>query len=267
MIQKRLAGLLLAFLFLEFVRVPMSGAIEAYAPLPRVPCEAGAFPGLPALDAPPVAEIWTGATLRDRWIPPACTGWQAAHATLMVALTGHFTNSRDLGAMLAHIGMISALHEVRYWSVTDKQWNALFTRAIGLSGPDSSTPRGDFSSAEFRKGSELYFLSSDNRLQKEIVTRLRVRDMGTESVVLEMTNVSPLRWFTFTMVPAGDMQTLYFLNRRADSSWQFYSLTRVLNGSFLLPHLVSNPSYVNRAVAMYRYIAGIPTDLAPPAMP
>jgi uncharacterized protein DUF6675 len=178
----------------------------------------------------------------------------------MIALTGHFASGHDLDCMLAHIGMISALHEVRYWSVTDKQWNALFTRAIGLSGPDSSTPRGDFSSAEFRKGSELCFLSSDNRLQSEIVTRLRVMDMEAESVIFETTNVSSLRWLTFTMVPAGDMQTLYFLNRRPDGSWQFYSLTRVLNGSVLLPLLVSNPSYVNRAVAMYRYIAGIKTD-------
>ena len=70
-----------------------------------------------------------------------------------------------------------------------------------------------------------------------------------------------------TLIPAGDLQTLYFLDRQTDGSWQFYNLTRVLNPSPLLTHLMTGPSYINRSVAMYRYIAGIQTDREPPAAP
>ena len=169
--------------------------------------------------------------------------------------------------MLTHIGRISALRGVRYWSVTDKQWNALFTQALALDRPNPSTLRGDFSSTAIRSGGDLYFLSTDNRLQKDVVNRLRAREVTADRIVLEMTNVSPLRWLGITMVPAGDMQSLYFLDRRVDGTWQFYSLTRVLNASSLLFHVVTGPSYVNRAVAMYRNIAGIQTDRDPPASP
>jgi len=267
MIRKILPGLLFALPLLLVVSGLASIGAGANDVPPPLPCAAASYPSYPALDARPNVGLWTGAALGGNWTPPTCTGWQAGPTTFVVALTGHFTNGSDSGAMLEHIGMISALPEVRYWSVTDKQWNPLFTRATSLNGPDSNTPRGDFSAAEIHRGAELYFLSADNRLQKDMVTRLRVRDAGPDRIVLEMTNVSPLRWFAFTLVPAGDMQTLYFLDRLADGSWQFYSVTRVLNASFLLPRLVTGPSYVNRAVAMYRYIAGIQTDRDPPAMP
>ena len=121
--------------------------------------------------------------------------------------------------------------------------------------------------SEFRSGAELYFLSADNRMQKDIVTRIRVKEAAADHIVLEMSNVSPLRFLTFTVVPPGDFETLYFLDRHPDGSWQFYSVTRVLNGSFLLSRLVTGPSYINRAVAMYRDFVGIPTDRNPPAMP
>jgi hypothetical protein len=218
------------------------------------------------LDAPPNFESWNGAA-SAKWVPPACSGWHAAPAVLLVTLAGHFTNPGDVSAILSRVGNISALTAVRYWSVTDKEWEALFTRATGLRGPDANTPRADFSAAEFRGGTDLYFLSNDNRTQKDLVTRLRIRDLRPERIVLEMTNVSPLRWLAFTVVPPGDLQTLYFLDRQSDGSWRFYSATRVLNASFLLSRLVTGPSYVNRAVAMYRHIAGIPTEREPPAAP
>lgn len=196
-----------------------------------------------------------------------CSGWMTGPTSLMVALAGHFTSGSDAGAMLARIGMISALRDVRYWSVTEKKWNSLFISATSVSSANPSAPRGDFATSEFHTGSDLYFLTSDNRLTKDMVMRLRTKDVGPRSIVLETTNITPVSWLAFTLVPAGDMQTLYFLERQPDGSWQFYSLTRVLNASSLLSHLVTGPSYVNRSVAMYRYIAGIPTDRDPPAAP
>jgi len=267
MVGTRSAGLLVAFLMLLLVPAPISAGAPADALAPRLLHGVASYPALPALDAPPNVGFWSGVALGAPWSPPAFTEWQPAPASFVVALAGRFTDSRDVDAMLARIGMISALSEVRYWSVTDRQWEKLFARATSLSGPDSNAQRGDFSAAEIHSGSELYFLSADNRLQKDMVTRLYVRDVGTDRIVLEMKNVAPLRWFTFTMVPAGDMQTLYFLDRQPDGTWQFYSVTRVLNASLVFSRVASGPSYINRAVAMYRYIAGIPTDRDPPATP
>jgi hypothetical protein len=169
--------------------------------------------------------------------------------------------------MLDHIGAISVLPQIQYWSVTDKKWEMLFERASGLRGGNTNTPRADFSTAEFHSGTDLFFLSADNRTQKDTVTQIHVKDVGADRIILEMTNVKPLRWLAFTVVPAGDLQTLYFLDRESESAWRFYSVTRVLNASFLVSRLVTGPSYVNRAVAMYRHIAGIPTDREPPAAP
>lgn len=231
-----------------------------------MPCAGPSYPEVPVLDAPPNVAFWNGAA-SAKWVPPPCSGWRTDPAVLLVTVAGRFTNPGDVDGLLSRIGNVSALPAVRYWSVTDKKWEALFTRANGLRGPEANTPRADFSVAEFRSGSDLYFLSTDNRTQKELVTRLRIRNVGSEHVILEMTNVSPLRWLTFTVVPAGDLQTLYFLDKTSDGSWQFYTVTRVLSVPFLLSRLVTGPSYVNRAVAMYRHIAGIPTDREPPAAP
>jgi hypothetical protein len=263
MVRARSVRLLFTLLLLLFVPAPISVGAPAGTLAPRLLHGAASYPEVPLLDAAPNVGFWSGSTLGRAWSPPAFTEWQAAPTTFVVALAGHFTDSRDVNAMLSRIGMISTLSEVRYWSVTDKQWDTLFTRATSLSSANKNALRGDFSASEIRSGGELYFLAADNRLHNETVTRLRVRDVGTERIALEMTNVSPLRWLTFTMVPAGDMQTLYFLYRQKDGSWQFYSVTRVLNASFLLSRLVGGPPYINRAVAMYRYIAGIPTDRDP----
>jgi hypothetical protein len=253
----------LAFLLLV-ARAPVSlGA----APLPGLPCGSPSYPAIPALDAPPNVAFWTGANLSKEWVPNACSGWQTGATAFVVAVAGHFSSLNDVRAMLMHIGRISALPEVRYWSVTDKRWEALFGKAASLTGPGAAKPRSDFSAAEFQRGIELYFLSTDNRTLKDMVMRLRAKEIGPDRIVLETTNVSPMRWLAFTVVPAGDMQTLYFLDREPAGTWQFYSMTRVLNASLFLSRLVSGASYVNRAVAMYRHIAGIPTDRDPPAMP
>jgi hypothetical protein len=269
MIMTQKASRLLGIAFLLLLVLPTSASMGARegGTAPRLPCGGASYPLLPVLDAPPNVAFWNGADFGGTWNAPPCSGWQAASTNIVIALTGHFSNRGDAGAILTRIGMISTLPQVRYWSVTDKKWEALFARATALRGPDTNSPRGDFLVSEFLSGSELYFLSADNRMQTDIMTRIRVKDAADDHVVLEMSNVSPLRFLTFTVVPAGDFQTLYFLDRQPDGSWQFYSVTRVLNGSFLLSRLVTGPSYVNRAVAMYRDIVGIPTDRNPPAMP
>jgi hypothetical protein len=262
--RKAVPGIALIAVLLLLHMPAMAGAA---ALLPQPPCGSEPYPALPATDAAPNTGLWTGAEVGRTWTPPACTGWQAGATTFLIAVSGHFSSASRAAGMLAHIGMISALPAIRYWSVTDKKWNPLFTRATALGGPDAKSTRPDFAPAEFRAGGDLYFLSVDNRVASDLVTRLHTTIAGPERIVLDTTNLSSLRWLGITIVPAGGMQTIYFLDRQRDQSWAFYSLTRIRNASLLLSALVSGPSYLNRAVAMYRYFAGIPTDRDPPVSP
>lgn len=252
---------------LKAAQISSDGA-SAAAPIlagekPRVPCDAEPYPNYPPLDAEPVVALWSSDELGDHWSPPACTEWPANSANKVVGLAGHFRDSRDANAMLARIGAISSLRDIRYWSVTDKQWDTLFVRARALDGPNASKPRRDFTADEVRAPGDLYFLAADNRSGEDTVWRLRIRETGERRIVIETTNVTPLRWLFLPLIAAGNMQTSYFLERETDTAWRLYSLTRVLYVLPLFGYVGQNASYTNRALAFYRHFVGIPSDRDP----
>jgi hypothetical protein len=249
---------LLLFPGLAFATAPQS---------PRPPCAGQPAPDYPAPGAAPHVRLWTRSDLGPGWTPPACTAWQAGAATIVVALAGQFHHAGSADTLLARIGAISSLGEVRYWSVTDKQWNNMFVHASALDGPDSKKPRRDFSSGELRAGENLYFTAADNRSGKDAVSRFHVVAADDAHVVIETENVTPLRWGILTYAASGSFQTWYFLDRNAGDTWRFYSLTRVLYSSSLFGGIIPEKSYVNRAAAMYRHFLELPTDRDPPAAP
>ena len=61
----------------------------------------------------------------------------------------------------------------------------------------------------------------------------------------------------------GDLQSIYFLNRESSGSndvWRYYSLVRT--GRSASKRIIGHEaSSVNRAVAFYRYLAGMPTNM------
>ncbi|SRR5258706_3278228 len=258
-------AILWALALFSLVSIAATAAVSV-GEKPRPPCGVEPYPNYPALGAPPAITLWTQAEL-EAWSPPSCTAWPSGSATLVVGLAGRFREAGDADAMLARIGAISSLRDVRYWSITDKRWNTLFTRASALVGPDPKKPRGDFSAAEMRAGRDVYFVAADNRSKDDSISRLHMREAPNGHLIIETENVTPLRWMFFTFAAPGNVQTWYFIDREADGSWRFYSLTRVLYASSFFVRLVSGESYMNRAVAMYRHLAGIPTDREPPNGP
>jgi hypothetical protein len=60
------------------------------------------------------------------------------------------------------------------------------------------------------------------------------------------------------------MQSVIFLDRRGSGLWGYYQTIRAAEGASVIA-LGSDASYVNRLAALYRYVAGIPTDQEPPA--
>jgi hypothetical protein len=253
---RRLAGLALLL-------VPVSAV--AGPSLPRPPCAGQPVPAYPRPDDAPAVQLWTKGDLDPSWIPPGCTPWKADAATIVVGLAGSFNQAVGADVLLARIGAISSLSTVRYWSVTEGQWNAMFSRATALD--NAKKPRRDFSAAELRAGGSFYFSAADNRSGKDAISRIHVIAADSGHIAAEVENVTPLKWGFLTYAAPGNFQTWYFLDHDTASGWRFYSLTRVLYASALFSSVIPGKSYVNRAVAMSRHLLDQPTDRDPPAAP
>jgi hypothetical protein len=73
-----------------------------------------------------------------------------------------------------------------------------------------------------------------------------------------------MRLLFVTLFDPGEMQSIYFLDRESDRVWRYYSIART--GRDASPLAVGHEaSAINRAVAFYRTLAGIPADREPPA--
>src|SRR5204863_482294 len=82
---------------------------------------------------------------------------------------------------------------------------------------------------------------------------------------LGVDNVTAVRAAGLTLFEPGSLQSVVFLERRGLGVWSFYDIIRAGDGSSALA-ASHEGSYVNRLVALYRYMAGVPTDLEPPAV-
>lgn len=168
-----------------------------------------------------------------------------------------------MAGMLERIGAISRLAGMRYWSTTHQAWQTLITSASALAGPQENRRRGDFSAAELKPGAVLHFQQTDN-LAGKAVFRLKVDEVSEGRIVFDVENITPMRYLLLTLFHAGELQSIYFLDRDGPGVWRYYSLTRT--GPHASSLTSGKPiSAVNRAVAYFRRFAGIPEDLEPPA--
>jgi hypothetical protein len=250
---------------METIAMPNAAAATA-GPIP--PCAAPApYPAYPDAAASPNVMLWQNSDLPPGWMPAECLSKAKPYkkTTIAVALAGRIEEPSGVDAFLARMGAISHLKTVRYWSVTEKQWNLLFPRAYALKKADAKSQQPDFAPEDFQPGREMYFLTSDNRSGADMIERLQIRERDDNRLAMDTENVTPMRALFVTVAAPGDIQTFYDLRRGSNGAWLFYSLTRISNVPPLLTYAVHGESYVNRAVAMFRYLSGVPTDRDPPA--
>jgi hypothetical protein len=233
---------------------------------PQPPCGGRPSPDYAEPGNLPAVRTWTGDELGAGWTPPACTGWRPLPLRMLVAAAGRFRHQGTAENLLERFGAISALTTIRYWSVSDRRWQNLITNASALAGPDAASRRSNFSAAEMKSGTDLYFAQHDNRSTGDVVYRLRVREVTPDRLVVEMENASAVRYLFLPLAGPGDLQSLYFFKRYSPDEWGYYSLARTGAGASSLT-TGHEASYVNRAVALFRYLAGLPTDQGPPAAP
>jgi hypothetical protein len=92
----------------------------------------------------------------------------------------------------------------------------------------------------------------------------RMVKSSVDRVVFEVENVSIMHYFIVTLFHPGEMQSIYILDRDSEHIWRCYSISRTGQNSNRLA-AGHESSSMNRAVAFYRFLAGIPTDQELPA--
>ena len=229
---------------------------------PEPPCGEGPVPPYPGLDNSPTVKYWSESDLSPNWKPPACTPWAEAGFSTLVTTVARFRYASGAGGLLRRIGAISQLAGTRYWSTTHKQWQTLIVSAHALTDSQPAHVRQDFTPDELKQGKALYFEQADN-LSGAAVYRMRISEASSERIVFDVENVSVMSRFFVTLFHPGEVQSIYFLDRESDNVWRYYSIARTGRNANRLA-AGHESSSINRAVALYRSIVGIPTDQEPP---
>ena len=165
--------------------------------------------------------------------------------------------------MLRRIGAISEMEGMRYWSTTHQRWQTLIVEAYAVTGPQGSQRRKDFTLDEMAQGQVLYFQQVDNVSGKAIY-RMHIAEATVDRLVVDVQNISTMRYLMIPLFRPGEMQTVYFLDRESEGVWRYYSIVRTgKNASSLTTG--HEASSINRAVAFYRHLTGLRTDQEPPA--
>jgi len=237
---------------------------HSYAQLgPQPPCGKEPIPPYPGVDDSAIVKLWSKPDFGHDWRPPACTGWAAVGFTTLVTTVARFRHTSEAEGLLHHIGAISELAGMRYWSTTRKQWQTLIVDAHALNGFEAAQRREDFTLDEMKEGAVLYFEQADN-LSGKAIYRMHIAEASGDRLVFDVENVSTMHYLFITLFHPGEMQSIYFLDRESENVWRYYSMVRTgQNANRLIAG--NESSSVNRSVAFYRWLVGIPTDQEPPA--
>ncbi len=230
---------------------------------PQPPCGAEPVPPIPSLSDSPAVKFWSPSEAGENWRPPACTGWTGAGFSTLVTTTARFRRAAGMEDLLRQGGAISKLAGMRYWSTTHNSWQTLITDAYAVTDEQGDQRRKDFKPDELKPGKVLYFQQADN-LCGNAIYRLHILEATSNRLVFEVANVTEMRYLFVPLFHPGEMQSIYYLDRESEEVWRYYSMARTGKraSSLIAGH---EASWINRAVAFYRHIAGIPTDQEPPA--
>src|ERR1035441_10355626 len=128
-----------------------------YAQLgPQPPCGEAALQPYPGPDDSPIVKFWSESELGRDWRPPACTGWADVGFSTLITTAARFRYASGTDSLLRHIGAISELAGMRYWSTTHQQWQTLIVSAHALTGWQPGRYRQDFTPDELQAGKALY---------------------------------------------------------------------------------------------------------------
>ena len=169
---------------------------------PQPPCGKEPIPAYPGLDDSAVVKSWSKSDFGRDWKPPACTGWAAVGFTTLVTIVARFRHTSEAEGLLRHIGAISELAGMRYWSTTHKQWRTLIVDAHALTDSQPGQRREDFTPDEMKEGKVLYFEQVDN-LSGKAIYRMHIAEASADRLVFDVENVSTMRYLLHTYPSPG----------------------------------------------------------------
>jgi len=215
------------------------------------PCAPDPAPTYPALDTPPIVKV-----LHDTdWTAPSCTNWSSAPNATIVTTAGRLQATSDV--LRGRIAAVSKLSGLLYWSTTSQRWQPLILNARTTTGRDPAA-------ADLTTGAAISIEQEDNLFGKATF-RLRVLAASADRLVFATENITALRLLGMPVFAPGEVRSVTFVERESKDNdvWRYYAVARTNKAAALLPG--SDASLINRAVAMFRYLAGIPADREPPA--
>ena len=236
-------------------------ALPAFA-APVPPCAGPVDPAYGAVGEQPNVAVWYAEELKG-WQAPACIGWQQSSADAIAASSARFRLAGTADDILKRFAEVSKYTSIPYWSPNNQEWRILIHNASALTGPDIKLKREDFTVAEFGAGQPVYLHMGGSSVNN-IVYRMEVVERTPDKLTVSLENAVALRVLGIPMMKEGAGQFLFAFERESGDLWRSYVLVRV--GSLL--NVLARPpmdQYANRAVALYRYFAGLPgRDPMPP---
>lgn len=238
----------------------------AAEPLPVPPCAGSPVPAVPGPDAPPTLALWHTADLPQGWAPAACSGLAAPTGGVVIALSGSFHHAGEMSDLLAKLGAVSTHTRIVYWNVADAAWRPVLADATALASTDPDARRPDFTLAEMQPGARLHLLYDDDGPPGPVVYETEIREAGPDSILMVSHNVTAMRLMGMSIADPGMLSSMLSVRRSAPGVYDYYSLSEVSLAA-LAAAVVPDAAHLNRAVGSFRFLAGIPGDQEPPAVP
>ncbi len=231
----------------------------------RPPCDGPPQPAYAEAGSAPAIASWTEDELKKAgWQLSSCLHWSEGHTRLATALAGGIA-APSLDQLLARYGALSQYKSIRFWSITHQAWEPFVVQAGFTEGPDAKSTYPDLKPEDFVTGKEFYYYETDARTGRTL-NRLTVRQRMADKVELSTENLTPIKVALFTVFEPHALKSATFIERHGSGEWGYYQTIGVGEGSdFIAVHSVS--PYINRLAALYRYMAGLPTDGAPAMAP
>lgn len=256
--------------FFLFALLALFPAVPAGAQAPlqgfalHPPCGGPPQPAYGAGGSPVIATWSEEDSNKAAWQHSPCLHWPADRTRLATALSA-VIHAPSLDALLAKYGALSQYKSIRFWSTMHQAWDPFVVQAGFTDGVAANYTHPDLKPEDFVSGREFYYYEIDPRTGRT-VHRLTVHQRTADRVELSTENMTAMKYSMFTIFEPHGLRSATFIERRGPNEWGYYQAIGVGEGSdFIAVHSAS--PYINRLTALYRYMAGVPTDGAPAAAP
>ncbi len=256
-------------LFLALLTLLSASAAWAQSPFQgfamRPPCDGPPHPAYAPPGGQPVIASWTEDDLNNSaWQLAPCLHWTEGRTRLATALAA-VVHAPSLDDLLTRYGALSQYKSIQFWSTMHQAWEPFVTQAGFTDGPAVTYTHPDLKPEDFVAGREFYYYEIDPRTGRTL-HHLTVRKRTADKVELSTENLTPIKYSLFTIFEAHALRSATFIERHGPSEWGYYQTIGVGEGSDFIAVRSASP-YINRLTALYRYMAGMPTDGAPAAAP